>query len=351
MSDRSKKFQNRGAQSNKKSLLVLIVCCIAAVVVIAALVLMALVGLGKARLAESSVQAAQKLTIEYNEKTYRYNPDIVPFLFIGCDQENGRIAEGYNGQCDALMLVGLNTVSSEVTLIAIPRDSWTEVRCFDPVTREDLGLRNQNLCLSFSYGEDNMQSGELTCEAVSHLLCNIPLNFFYVLDMSGVAPLADALDGIEVIALQDVAEADIREGDRVVLRGQSALDYVWRRDIRDDYSPGKRLERQTQFAKTFANTALDKAKQDPFALANLLNTARTYSTTNIDVSEFAYMISLVTSCNISNNNDLNKVGIRVISVPGRQIALHDHPTIFQVDKAETEQIVLNVFFIEEEKSS
>lgn len=349
MRDCSKKciFQNGGAQSNKKSLPILIACCIAAIVVIVALVLMILVGLGKAQLTEPSNQAAQNLTIEHNDETYRYNPDVVSFLFIGCDQENGRVAEGYNGQCDSLMLVALNTVSGEVTLIAIPRDSWTEVRCFDPSTREDLGLRNQYLCLSFSYGEDNMQSGQLTCEAVSRLLCNIPINFFYVLNMSGVAPLADALGGVEVTSLEDVAEADISEGDRVVLQGQSALDYVWRRDVRDDYSPGKRLKRQTQFVEAFVNTALNKAKQDPFLLANLLNTASAYSTTNMDISDFTYMILLLASSNASNDNDV-KAGIRMISVPGRQMALHDRPTIFSVDTEATKQMVLDTFFIKQE---
>ena len=67
----------------------------------------------------------------------------------------------------------------------------------------------------------------------------------------------------------------------------------------------------------------------------------------MDISDFAYMILLLASSNASNDNDV-KAGIRMISVPGRQIALHDRPTIFSVDTEATKQMVLDTFFIKQE---
>lgn len=352
----------RAVKEKKLSLRAKIICGLVAVILVVVVGVTLFVNFGRTQLTDPSIRASHTHTLERDGKTYAYNPDIVSFLFIGCDQENGRVAKGYNGQCDALMLVALDTASGKITTIAVPRDSWTEIRHIDPDTREDLGLGANYLCLAFSYGEDNMQSGALTCEAVSHLLGNIPLDYFYILDMSGVAPLADAIGGVELIALQDVTESNIAQGDEVLLKGQAALDYVWRRNVADDYSPGKRLERQAQFVKAFGNKALSEIERDPFALSKLLDVASSYSTTNISAPEFAYIAWLLATSDTSSENgsqvgdprttNANETstlaGVTMLSLPGSQVAIPSRPTIFHVDEDATEQMVLDVFFIEQE---
>ena len=67
-------------------------------------------------------------------------------------------------------------------------------------------------------------------DTVSRLLFNVPIEYYLVLDVNGVGALADAVGGVEVVALQDVPKTDMREGQPYVLKGEQARQYVVERD-------------------------------------------------------------------------------------------------------------------------
>lgn len=274
-------------------------------------------------------------TIQWDGAAYEYNPNVATVLFLGVDKENGRLATGYNGQCDALMLFALNTDTRQATCIPLSRNLKTQIEAFAPFARESEGLHEDYLCLAYSYGASDAQSGMLSCEAVSRLL-GIPVHEYLTLNMSGVAALADAVEGVELTVLEDVHRTDMHEGDTVLLQGQSALDYVWQRDTADDYSASGRAARQAQFAQAFAKKAAALAQEDMRAVGRLLETVQAHTNTNLHANELAYLaVSLL---------DGSLAELDMKPLPGQLVPRPGKMSEFVVDEEAMQALMLEVFY-------
>ena len=120
--------------------------------------------------------------VRYNGIHYRYNEDILTFLFLGIDRmgEVTPVADGMDGgQSDAIFLLALNPHKKEAAVIGIPRDTMTEVETYSR-SGSYTGTMKTQLCLQHGYGDGAQLSCERSVEAVSGL--------FYGLAM-GTAPL------------------------------------------------------------------------------------------------------------------------------------------------------------------
>lgn len=272
--------------------------------------------------------------------TYERDPNVVPVLFIGTDQDTGRTAPGYNGQADALILMGIDTAEGDVTCISLSRNAKTQIEAFDPVTRESEGLQEDYLCLAYSYGGTDRHSGTLCCDAVSRML-GVGVGAYLILDMSGVGALADALGGVELTAIEDVFKTDIKQGQEVTLQGQSALEYVWQRDERDDYSAAGRLARQAQFARAFASQALAEAQSDPAALMELWDVVQEHSKTNLSTNELAFLLASVAANGASGTD-----GVEMLTIPGELQPVPGRMSQFITDEAAAQEMMLEVFYRE-----
>ena len=68
--------------------------------------------------------------VRYGGIHYRYNQDILTFLFLGIDKmgEVQAATDGIDGgQSDAVFLLALNPHKKEATIIGVPRDTMTEI--------------------------------------------------------------------------------------------------------------------------------------------------------------------------------------------------------------------------------
>ena len=319
--------------------LVAFLCIAVALVLIACAGVGVLVNAGRNALHDAGFADAEiAKTIRHNGNNYVLNPNVSTILFLGIDKDNGRATAPYNGQADAVMALVLDEAAGKVTCLAISRSSIVPVITRDFETGQ-LGEAENYLCLGYSFGYDDADSASLMCKDVSQLLNRVPVESYYSLNMSGVGALADAVGGVQLTAISDVAKTDIKQGDALNLTGDLARDYVWQRDTADDYSSAERLERQEQFAKAFAAKALAMCKQNPLALFDLFRVAEEHSITNVGVSELAYLAYF-----LATHDDLE---FSVVALPGDVVPDPPNPTKYIVDDVATLQMVLDVFYVEQ----
>ena len=72
--------------------------------------------------------------VRYNGKVYQYNNRILTFLFMGIDDMNkvSRKAGGQNGgQADGLFLLVINPDTKKISVVAINRNTMTEMDQYD----------------------------------------------------------------------------------------------------------------------------------------------------------------------------------------------------------------------------
>ena len=93
--------------------------------------------------------------VRYEGIHYRYNQDILTFLFLGIDRMGDvqPVKDGMDGgQSDAIFLLALDPHEKEATVIGIPRDTMTDVDIYT-ATGTFMGTTRTQLCLQHGYGD------------------------------------------------------------------------------------------------------------------------------------------------------------------------------------------------------
>lgn len=277
-------------------------------------------------------------TIEHDGVTYRLNENMITVAFIGFDNQvrNLTTGEATTGQADAIMIMALNTDTGRATCISIPRDSWVDVDTY--IDGSYSGQNKMQLCLQYTYGSSNEQSSELVTQAASRILSGIPIDYYFTLNVRGIAPLADAIGGVTLTPVQTVPGYDIYEGVETTLSGTRAEKYVRNRDGSNDSSSLDRQARQLSFIRAFFKQALQSAAGDPSKLLSLYQTALNYTWTNLGMDEFSYIASTMIGQGVS--------GVDVVSLQGEMTSEGNHAA-FYLDQDSVFQTVLDVFYTPE----
>ena len=158
---------------------------------------------GKKKIEEKTqkVIKAKGDTITYNGKKYELNKHMATVAFIGFDGRDNDDGT-QKGQSDTVMVVALNTDTGEARGIVIPRDSMVAVDTYS--NGSFAGQVTEQLCLQFAYGTDGDNSSQLTAAAASRVLDNIPVDYYYTLNIEGVAPINDSIGGVTLVPTQTV---------------------------------------------------------------------------------------------------------------------------------------------------
>lgn len=243
---------------------------------------------GKKKIEEKTekVIKAKGDTITYNGKKYELNKHMATVAFIGFDGRNNDDGT-QKGQSDTVMVVALNTDTGEARGIVIPRDSMVAVDTYS--NGSFAGQVTEQLCLQFAYGTDGDNSSTLTAAAASRVLDNIPVDYYYTLNIEGVAPINDSIGGVTLVPTQTVPGTAVVEGQETTLFGTSAEKYVQWRDTTELTSSLDRTARQVSYVQAFAAKMLNSAKSNPAVLINLYQTMGDYTWTNLGLDEFSYL--------------------------------------------------------------
>lgn len=265
--------------------------------------------------AESEIEADQEEGKEgrvyYKGKTYDFNKDIMTFLVMGIDQHSKTVTEhteGFEGgSADAIFLVVLNPHTEKLQIIAIDRNTMTDVDIYDYYGNYEKTIETQ-LCVQHGFGDGTVKSAAYMEKAVSNLLYGLPINGYCAINMSAIEKINDSIGGVEVTVLEDLTKWDktLKKGEKVQLMGKSAFLYVQRRDTNIFGSAEGRLERQKQYINAFIQKAKEEFKKNPALPVTLFGELKPYMTTDLNVEKAAYLAGMAAGFDF-HSTDIRKI--------------------------------------------
>ena len=277
----------------------------------------------------------------YKGVHYRYNEDIMTFLFLGIDDmdEVKVVADGVEGgQSDAIFLLVMNPHNKQITVIAVNRNTMTDIDVYDKLGNY-LGRAKAQLALQHGYGDAAGVSCERTKETVSNLFRGLPIHGYCAINMGAIPLLNDAVGGIELQALEtmDFKDFSIEEGETIHLKGMDAYYYLHNRDVNTFNSAGGRLARQQQYLMLYAEAAIQAIKADITFPVTLYNTLSKYMVTDVSLNEVSYLATQMLDYQF---NMENMHSLRGSTVMGEKFEE------FYVDETALYELIVEVFYEE-----
>lgn len=333
---RHRRRRRKSRRGIKIALVVIVVLALAGVG--AALAVQNSIQSGKSKLLESATVEESQVEqgiVEYEGVKYRRKSSVVSVAVLGFDRSSVSTEDGKAGQADAIMVLAIDTSTNEMTIIAIPRDSMVTVDQY--VGGAYIGQTTEQLCLAFSYGDGYETSCEYTVDAVSRVLLDTPIQYYYAIDMSGIAPINDSVGGVTLTPVMSIPGTIITEGQQITLYGDNAYDYLHWRDTSVGDSAMTRQQRQEQYLRAFATKVLSNAKGgDISSLLALYNTAGAYSVTNLGVDEFAYLATVASNGGVGN--------LATTSLAGQYAETDSRYAELYLDSESVYETVLGVYY-------
>lgn len=281
--------------------------------------------------------------VYHNGKEYRYREDVINILCLGIDKKTGMEEEregGTLGLADAILLISIDTERDALKIIAVPRDTMTQVQ----MTTEEgevVETRNLQLTMQYAYGRTAAQSCELMVDTVSDLMYLVPIQRYCAINMQALPVINDAVGGVDVTVLEDMTwhAPEFVYGNTVHLQGQRALDYVQQRNELVTGSNMSRIERQKQYISAFIEKAKSMVTQDPSIPVTLFQQLTSNMTTNIQVEDIAYLVPELLNMSISPE--------QMQMIPG-EVVPGEKLEEYHVDAEALKNLVIECFYEEVE---
>lgn len=230
------------------------------------------------------------LTLSYGGRTWTYRErNLTNILIIGedwADLEQTGASARYSGQADFLLLLTLDRKNRTISTLQIDRDTMTPVRIYGPFG-DYTGLRTEQICLSYAYGDSEAESGQNAAWAVSTLLGGIPVDSYVSLDMESIAVLNDALGGITVTLEDDFTQLDpaMAQGATLTLQGKQAEYYVRGRMGVGEGTNLSRMQRQRVFMQAVGDRIVEEMNRDLDFVGTLFDRLSGHMTTSLERGE------------------------------------------------------------------
>lgn len=222
----------------------------------------------------------------YNGVAYDYNDRLINILLLGVDRNKPNASDSH--QADAIYLISLDTDAKTVKVIAVSRNTLTDLDTYD-INGSYFSTAKQQICLAYTYGNDDKTSSENTLKAVSNFLYGVPISGYYTVFMNSVADIVDAVGGVPVTVTEDLTGIDPRMkiGAEVTVTGKNALSYLQHRG--DSNAP--RLERQKSFISSFVGRAKSAMLKDLSLPLKMYNKLAENTVTNVTSASAVYLAS------------------------------------------------------------
>lgn len=232
--------------------------------------------------------------LRYQGHTYAYKQDVMTFLFMGIDKK-GEMKASENrikgGQADAIFLLVLDPEDLSIGVIAVNRDTMTDVEVYD-AEGVFVETRKAQIALQHAYGDGMEESCERTAAAVSKLFYGIPIHGYCAVNMEAITLLNDLLGGVDVTPGEDIyigQKLKWKAGEPVHLEGKDAFTFVQNRDITVEQSAEGRLARQKLYLQAFMDTAKNQIKKDMTLPLQIYTKLSPYMVTDVAADEAVYL--------------------------------------------------------------
>lgn len=284
--------------------------------------------------------------VRYDGKVYEYNEDIMTFLVMGVDKM-GEVSENSDevsgGQTDALFLVVANPDDKSVKIVAINRDTMTDISMvgYEGSDRITAGTITAQIATQHGFGDGKELSCELTEEAVSKLFYDLPIHGYVSINMGAIPQLNDAIGGVEVTVLEDLKNTNNKinftKDDEVSLMGMDAFWYVKYRDTTVFESNRNRLARQKQYLTAFMKKAIESTKKDLTLPITLYGKLNKYMVTDITTEELTYLVGTLINYQFD--------GDAIYTLEGETIMGEKHEE-FYPDSEALRELMIQIFYRE-----
>lgn len=291
---------------------------------------------------EKALEVVDEGTIRYGGKLYRYNSDITTFLLLGIDSQQ---PENTDGTCnvdafsDVIMLAAVDFRNRQISLLTLSRDTMCEFQRLNPDGSERDWATGQ-LALTFSYGDGALKSCEITKNAVSQALSDLPIQSCSALYLDGLRRLTDAVGGVTVTVLEDLSYgyASMQPGAEVTLDGAMAERYIRARE-RAEEGNLKRMERQKQFFTALMKKVLASVKERPASILDLYGKISSDVVTDLETGDILYLATEASGMRIDTN---------IRNVPGTVTSDENGFVQYDLDEAGLLELLLDVYYEAEE---
>ncbi|MFI3237731.1 MAG: LCP family protein [Lachnospiraceae bacterium] len=282
--------------------------------------------------------------VRYNGTIYEYNEEILTFLVMAIDQWEVEIEEYTNawggGQSDAMFLVVINPTIEAINVIAINRNTMTDIETYD-IDGTYIATTQAQITLQHGYGDGKELSATRSVQAVSNLFYQLPIHGYVTIRFDAINYLNDAVGVVEVLVEEDMTDAysTLVEGETVKLYGDSAYYYLRWRDTDAFDSASSRLSRQKQYLTAFIDMAKDRVKEDILFIPNIYQIIQEYMVTDIALDEASYLASSFYEYSFDEAN--------IYSIPGETLQGEVFEE-FYVDEECLYDLMIEIFYQEVE---
>lgn len=279
---------------------------------------------------------------EYNGKKYQYNNRVTTLLYAGLDsfdELKQTATYGDKARADSIMLIVLDEVSKKMSVVAINRDTMTEVHRFSR-NGDDLGAYVTHLGYAYANGD----GGEASCEnlktAVSDLFNCLPINGYMVSNQTSIVMINDLVGGVTVTVPNDDLAAkypELTTGNVVTLDESNVRAYVQQRDTAVDFSNEGRIERQKSFVLSFMDEFGAMVKEDASSVWDSLEACSDWMQTDITKNKY---LSLADAF---SNTSLTPDSYYILEGEDQLGELHDE---FYYDEDALQELIIKLFYRE-----
>lgn len=279
---------------------------------------------------------------EYNGKKYQYNNRVTTLLYAGLDsfdELKQTATYGDKARADSIMLIVLDEVSKKMSVVAINRDTMTEVHRFSR-KGDDLGVYVTHLGYAYTNGD----GGEASCEnlktAVSTLFNNLPIDGYMVSNQTSIVMINDLVGGVTVTVPNDDLAAkypELTTGNVVTLDESNVRAYVQQRDTDVDFSNEGRIERQKSFVLSFMDEFGTIVKEDASSVWDSLEACSDWMQTDITKNKYLSLADAFSNTNLTPDS------YYILEGEDQLGELHDE---FYYDEDALQELIIKLFYRE-----
>lgn len=279
---------------------------------------------------------------EYNGKKYQYNNRVTTLLYAGLDsfdELKQTATYGDKARADSIMLIVLDEASKKMSVVAINRDTMTEVHRFSR-NGGDLGTYVTHLGYAYANGD----GGEASCEnlktAVSDLFNCLPINGYMVSNQTSIVMINDLVGGVTVTVPNDDLAAkypELTTGNVVTLDESNVRAYVQQRDTAVDFSNEGRIERQKSFVLSFMDEFGAMVKEDASSVWDSLEACSDWMQTDITKNKYLSLADAFSNTNLTPDS------YYILEGEDQLGELHDE---FYYDEDALQELIIKLFYRE-----
>ena len=279
---------------------------------------------------------------EYNGKKYQYNNRVTTLLYAGLDsfdELKQTATYGDKARADSIMLIVLDEASKKMSVVAINRDTMTEVHRFSR-NGGDLGTYVTHLGYAYANGDGGTASCENLKTAVSTLFNNLPIDGYMVSNQTSIVMINDLVGGVTVtVPNNDLATKypELTEGNIVTLDESNVRAYVQQRDTAVDFSNEGRIERQKSFVLSFMDEFGTLVKDNSTQVWDELEECSNWMQTDITKNKYLSLADAFSQTNLAPDS------YYILEGEDQLGELHDE---FYYDEDALQELIIKLFYRE-----